>query len=210
LTTATKTSGYEIWKRVLDIVGCLFALSVLFVPLLVICALIKLSDGGSVFYIAQRVGKNGKLFEMYKFRTMVMGADSLEEMLTPEEYAAYKKEYKLPEDPRVTKIGKILRLTSLDELPQLINVLKGDMHLVGPRPVLAEETELYGKNREKLLSIKPGLTGYWQAYARNTVGYENGNRQKMELFYVDNRSLVFDMKIILATVIRVLRGEGAN
>lgn len=210
MITETKTARLDFWKRVLDITGCLFALVVLFVPLLVICVLIKLSDRGSVFYVAPRVGQNGKLFGMYKFRTMVMGADSLEETLTPEEYTEYKKEYKLQKDPRVTKIGKILRRTSLDELPQLINVLKGDMHLVGPRPVLEEETDLYGEDRVKLLSVKPGLTGYWQAYARNTVGYENGKRQEMELFYVDNRSLALDLKIILATVTRVLRGEGAN
>ena len=97
----------------------------------------------------------------------------------------------------------------MDELPQILNVIKGDMHFVGPRPILEEETYLYGKNRAKLLSIKPGLTGYWQAYARNAVGYEDGKRQEMELFYVDNRSFYLDIKIILATVVRVLRGEGA-
>ena len=202
--------GYEFAKRVFDVVNSLLALGLLCVPFLVICVLIKLSDGGSAFYIAQRVGKNGIPFGMYKFRTMVMHADSLRDMLTPEEYAEYKKEYKLQNDPRVTKIGRFLRKSSIDELPQIINVIKGDMHFVGPRPVLAEETDLYGENRAKLLSVKPGLTGYWQAYARNTVGYENGKRQEMELFYVENRSLILDLKIILATVVRVLRGEGAS
>lgn len=202
--------GYEIWKRVFDIANSLLALVLLCVPFLVICVLIKLSDGGSVYYIAQRVGKNGIPFGMYKFRTMVMHADSLHDMLTPEEYAEYKKEYKLQNDPRVTKIGRFLRKSSIDELPQIINVIKGDMHFVGPRPLVEEETYLYGENREKLLSIKPGLTGYWQAYARNTVGYRNGKRQEMELFYVENRSFGMDIKIILATIVRVLRGEGAS
>jgi len=120
------------------------------------------------------------------------------------------KEYKLQNDPRVTKIGRLLRKSSIDEFPQLINVIKGDMHFVGPRPLVEEETYLYGENREKLLSVKPGLTGYWQAYARNAVGYGNGKRQEMELFYVENRSFWMDIKIILATVVRVLRGEGAS
>ena len=201
---------YECVKRAMDIAGSLFILIFLGIPMVIIGILIKLSDGGSVFYVAKRIGKNGKPFRMYKFRTMVMGADSLGETLTPEEYMEYKREYKLQKDPRVTRIGRILRMTYIDELPQLLNVLKGDMHFVGPRPVLEEETYLYGENREKLLSIKPGLTGYWQAYARNTVGYGNGRRQEMELFYVDNRSLVFDLKILLATAIRVLRGKGAR
>jgi len=202
--------AYEFAKRVFDVVNSLLALVLLCVPFLVICVLIRLSDGGSAFYVAQRVGKNGIPFGMYKFRTMVMHADSLRDMLTPAEYAEYKKEYKLQNDPRVTKIGRLLRKSSIDEFPQLINVIKGDMHFVGPRPLVEEETYLYGENREKLLSVKPGLTGYWQAYARNAVGYGNGKRQEMELFYVENRSFWMDIKIILATVVRVLRGEGAS
>lgn len=202
--------AYDALKRGFDILCCVIAIPFLCIPVAVIALLIVCSDHGSVLYVSQRIGKNGKPFSFYKFRSMKMNADSLEKMLAPEEYARYKQEYKLEHDPRITKVGDFLRKTSLDELPQLLNVLKGDMCLVGPRPLLEEETYLYGEDRDKLLSIKPGLTGYWQAYARNNVGYANGERQKMELYYVDNRSVLFDLKILVATVGRVLRREGAR
>lgn len=201
---------YDGLKRVFDILCCIVAIPFLCIPVAVISLLIVRNDHGSVLYVSRRIGKNGKAFDFYKFRTMKMNADSLEKMLTPEEYARYKKEYKLDRDPRITKVGNFLRKTSLDELPQLINVLKGDMCLVGPRPLLEEETYIYGADRDKLLSIKPGLTGYWQAYARNNAGYENGQRQKMEMYYIDNRSVLLDIKILFATVGRVLKREGAK
>ena len=173
-----------------------------------VAVVVKFTDGGPVLYKTTRIGKGGKPFRMYKFRTMKMNADRLEDFLTPEELENYKKEYKLKKDPRITKIGKILRKTSADELPQILNVLKNDMSLIGPRPVLNEETLLYGNDRNTLLSVKPGLTGYWQAYARNDVGYADGRRQKMELYYVKNRSIRLDTKIFFATIRRVFSGKG--
>lgn len=106
----------------------------------------------------------------------------------------YIKEFKIDDDPRVTNIGAFLRRTSLDELPQLLNVLKGDLSIVGPRPIVEKETEMYGEQIAKFLSVKPGLTGYWQAYGRSNISYENGERQRMEMYYIENRSLWLDIK----------------
>ena len=173
-----------------------------------VAAAVKLTDGGSVLYKSVRIGKDGKPFCMYKFRTMKINADKLEDFLTPEELEMYNKDYKLENDPRVTVIGNILRKTSLDDLPQILNVIKNDMSLIGPRPVLDEETLLYGKDRNIFLSVKPGLTGYWQAYARNDVGYADGRRQEMELYYIKNRSLRVDAIIFFATIGRVFSRKG--
>ena len=186
----------------------LFAMPAYLIIYALVAAAVKFTDGGPVLYKSVRIGKDGKPFYMYKFRTMRMSADKLEDFLSYEELEKYKKEYKLENDPRVTGIGKILRKTSADELPQILNVIKNDMSLIGPRPVLYEETLLYGKDRETLLSVKPGLTGYWQAYARNDVGYTDGRRQAMELYYIENRSLKFDTRIFFATIRRVLSGKG--
>ena len=199
---------YCFTKRVIDLLLSLLVMPVYLIVYIFVGAIIKFTDGGPVLYKSVRIGKDGKPFYMYKFRTTKVNADKLEDFLTPEELEKYKKEYKLENDPRVTGIGSILRKTSADELPQILNVIKNDMSLIGPRPVLDEETLLYGKDRNTLLSVKPGLTGYWQAYARNDVGYTDGRRQEMELYYIENRSLRFDTKIFFATVRRVLSGKG--
>ena len=141
---------------------------------------------------------------------MRLNADRLEDMLSPEELAEYRKNFKLENDPRITKVGKFLRKTSLDELPQLFNILTGKLSLVGPRPVLQEETELYGNKRDVLLSCKPGLTGLWQAKGRSNVTYEDGRRQALELQYVESRSLWLDLKIMFWTVGAVVRMDGAR
>ena len=143
---------------------------------------------------------------------MKKDADDIGKYLTPEQQELFKKEYKLRNDPRVTKTGRFLRRTSLDELPQiLINVLiLGNMSVVGPRPVVMDETLLYGENRNAFLSVKPGLTGYWAAYADKNTCYENGSRQEMELYYVKNRSVLLDIKIILKTVGTVIRKAETN
>jgi lipopolysaccharide/colanic/teichoic acid biosynthesis glycosyltransferase len=133
----------------------------------------------------------------------------LEKILTPEQYAQYQREFKIENDPRVTKIGNILRKTSLDELPQLLNILRGDLSLVGPRPIVEKETEVYGDELGHFLSVRPGLTGYWQAYARNNATYESGERQKMELYYADHQSLWLDIRILFKTVGAVLKRDGA-
>lgn len=205
-----KKPCYECIKRIFDLVVSLVAVIVLSPVLLVISLAIRLEDRGPILYRAQRVGRGGKPITVYKFRSMRMHADRLEDMLTPEELEEYKKNYKLEHDPRITKVGAFLRKTSLDELPQLFNILAGTLSLVGPRPVLQEETELYGDKRELLLSCKPGLTGLWQVRGRSNVTYENGRRQALELQYVSQRSLWLDIKILFWTVGAVVRMDGAK
>jgi lipopolysaccharide/colanic/teichoic acid biosynthesis glycosyltransferase len=201
---------YDRVKRVFDLVFALVCLAILWPVLLIIALAILLEDGGPVLYRSQRVGLHGRSISVYKFRSMKKNADRLEEMLTPEELAEYRKNYKLDRDPRITKMGRFLRKTSLDELPQLLNIVGGSLSLVGPRPVLQEETELYGKDRDLLLSCKPGLTGLWQVQGRSNVSYENGQRQAMELKYVRERSLWLDIKILFMTVGAVVRMDGAR
>ncbi len=205
-----KKPFYECIKRIFDLVVSLAAIVVLSPVLLVIALAIRLEDRGPILYCAQRVGRHGKAITVYKFRSMRMHADRLEDMLTPEELEEYKKNYKLEHDPRITKVGAFLRKTSLDELPQLFNIFAGTLSLVGPRPVLQEETELYGDKRELLLSCKPGLTGLWQVRGRSNVTYENGRRQALELQYVSHRSLWLDIKILFWTVGAVVRMDGAK
>ena len=205
-----KKPFYECIKRIFDLVVSLVAVIVLSPILLVIALAIRLEDRGPILYRAQRIGRGGKPITVYKFRSMRMNADRLEDMLTPEELEEYKKNFKLEHDPRITKVGAFLRKTSLDELPQLFNILSGTLSLVGPRPVLQEETELYGDKRNLLLSCKPGLTGLWQVSGRSNVTYENGRRQALELQYVSQRSLWLDIKILFWTVGAVVRMDGAK
>ncbi len=205
-----KKPFYECIKRIFDLVVSLVAVIVLSPILLVIALAIRLEDRGPILYRAQRVGRGGKPITVYKFRSMRMNADRLEDMLTPEELEEYKRNFKLEHDPRITKVGAFLRKTSLDELPQLFNILSGTLSLVGPRPVLQEETELYGDKRNLLLSCKPGLTGLWQVSGRSNVTYENGRRQALELQYVSQRSLWLDIKILFWTVGAVVRMDGAK
>ena len=177
----------------------------------IISILVKAEDGGNVFYKHNRIGMNGKKIGVYKFRSMKLNADKLEDVLTPEQLEEYKREFKIENDPRITKIGNFLRKSSLDELPQLINILKGDLSVIGPRPIVEPELQRYNEaDRRKFLSVKPGLTGYWQAYARNNATYESGERQKMELYYVDHACVWLDIKILFKTVISVLKRDGAK
>lgn len=215
---------YDFIKRVFDIVSSFVVSILLIIPVVIISVIIIAKDGWSPFYVHKRVGKHGKVFSMYKFRSMKKGADNLEDMLTPEQLAEYKKEYKLDDDPRLIGykktgdgdkcFGAKLRRLSLDELPQIfMNILIfGNMSVVGPRPILESELKAnYTPEEQKLLiSVKPGLTGYWQAIARNNIGYDKGGRQKMELFYVQNRSFMMDIKIIFKTIGSVLGRKGAK
>ena len=200
--------GYNFVKRCGDLFLSFIAFPAFAVVYLIVAILFKIQDGGPVLYKAERVGLDGKHFYMYKFRTMKLNADKLEDFLSPDELEKYRKEYKLENDPRVTKMGNILRKTSMDELPQIINIIKNDMSLIGPRPIVEEETKMYGNHKSLLLSVKPGLTGYWQAYARNDVGYTDGRRQEMELHYIKNRSVRLDIKIFFATIKRVITKKG--
>lgn len=149
-------------KRVIDVILASVAL-ILLSPLFAIIAIaIKIDSKGPVFFAHKRIGKNGKIIKLYKFRSMVINAEELIKSFTPEQMREYKENYKLTNDPRITKVGKFLRKTSLDELPQLINIINGDLSIIGPRPVVADELEKYGVNKDKFLSVTPGLTGYWQ------------------------------------------------
>lgn len=205
-----KKHVYHFIKRAVDIVGSLVGIVLLSPVFLILSFLVKWEDGGNIFYGHIRVGYHGKKIKVYKFRSMKMNVKNLEKLLTPEQLEQYRTEFKIDNDPRITKIGNVLRKLSLDELPQLFNILKGDISIVGPRPIVEKETQIYGDDVEKLLSVKPGLTGYWQAYARNNATYESGERQKMEMYYVDNNSLWLDIKILFKTVISVLKKEGAQ
>ena len=210
MSKGRKKSNYPRVKRVLDVIISAAALLVIW-PVMLVIALLVRRDGGPAIFAQSRVGHNGRLFKLYKFRSMKMGAHRLEDFLTPEELAEYRKEYKLLHDPRVSKLGNFLRRSSLDELPQLWNVLRGDMSLVGPRPLLPSElTGHYTpEERQQLMSVRPGLTGYWQAVARNESSYVTGKRQKQELYYIGRMSFWMDVKIVLMTVERVLTGKGA-
>ena len=200
--------GYLLAKRILDVVISILGLAVCFLPMLIISLLIKLDSPGPAIYLHQRIGQNGKPLPLLKFRSMCINADEMTEVFTPEQKAEWEQNYKLENDPRITQIGRFLRRSSLDELPQLINVLKGELSIVGPRPVVQKELERYGDNQAKFLSVPPGLTGYWQAYARSGCSYER--RMEMELYYVDHANFWWDIKIIFATFGAVLQGRDAK
>ena len=193
---------YDFFKRTVDILLSSISLLLLSWLFLVIAILIKCDDGGPVFFAHKRVGRKGKDIHILKFRSMVVNADELISELTEEQMKEYKENFKIKDDPRVTKIGKFLRKTCLDELPQLINLFKGDITLIGPRPILEEETQLYGEHRNLLLQIKPGITGVWAAYGRGIVPY--AERIKMELYYVCKRSVGLDIKLFVKTLASVL------
>lgn len=198
---------YEFTKRLCDIVLSSVGIIVLAPFFLLIGIAIKIDSKGSTFFIHKRIGKNGKIINIYKFRTMYEDSEDMIQKFSKEQIEEYKENYKLKQDPRVTKIGKILRKTSLDELPQILNILKGELSIVGPRPVVSNELEKYGPNKEKFLSIKPGLTGYWQVNGRSLTTYEE--RIKMELYYVENRGMWLDIKVFLKTIFSVIKKEGA-
>ena len=202
-----KNIPYRIVKRTADVTLSAIAM-VLLLPILAIIAIaIKLDSKGPVFFKHTRIGKDGKIIKIYKFRSMVDNAEDLINRFTPEQMKEYKENYKLTEDPRITKVGKFLRKTSLDELPQLINIFKGDLSIIGPRPVVADELKKYGPNIDKFLSVTPGLTGYWAANGRSNTTYEQ--RMQMELFYVDNLSFKMDAKVFFKTIESVVSGRGA-
>lgn len=204
-----KGIGYCAVKRCFDVVFSLLCLLLLSPLLLLIALVILLEDRGPVIYRRRCVGANGG-YDMLKFRTMVTDADDLEKHLTPEQIAEYRGNIKLRDDPRVTKTGRFLRRTSLDELPQLMNILRGEMSFVGPRPVVEEELKYFGENGALLLSARPGITGYWQVHGRSDCTYESGERQRLELYYVQHRSLRLDALILLQTVPAVLSTRGAH
>jgi len=189
------------FKRLIDICGAIVGIAIL-IPLTMVVAIINFVSGdrGPLFYSQERIGKNGKHFKMYKFRSMVVDADED----ARKEFEATRK---LKNDPRITKIGNELRKTSLDEFPQFVNVLKGEMSLVGPRAVIDGEIELFGKNKNIVLTVKPGITGYWAANGRSDTTYEE--RVRMETYYARNSNVGLDIKILFKTVYSVIKKEGA-
>lgn len=198
---------YEFFKRVFDIVMCSFALVVLSPIFIVVAIMIKLEDGGKVFYSQTRLTKNGKKFEMFKFRSMCPDADKkLDELMDQNEMEG--PAFKIKDDPRVTKIGRIIRKTSIDELPQLVNVIKGDMSIVGPRPPLVREVEEYTPYHMHRLDVKTGLSCYRECYGRSNI--RNFDEWvESDLKYIRERSMLTDIKVILLTIKVVLTGEGA-
>lgn len=203
-------SSYLRIKRYMDIAGASAGL-IIFSPLFFLIWLMNRQEEerGPLLFKQARIGQNGKLFTIYKFRSMVVDADAKLKAneLLHRKYLANNYKLEPEEDPRITKMGRILRKTSLDELPQLINVLKGDMSLVGPRPVVEEEIVEYKERKALFLSVKPGVTGYWQVSGRSNVGYPE--RVDLEVHYVYNKSLLFDIKILCKTVLIVLTKQGA-
>ena len=173
--------------------------------MLLIALLIKLTSKGPVLFTQRRSGLNGRQFSLYKFRTMVNNAEELKSQLA-QDNEMDGPVFKMKKDPRVTRLGSFLRKSSLDELPQLFNILKGEMSLVGPRPPLPEEVERYQLWQRRRLSMKPGLTCIWQVSGRNDISFDNW--MKMDLDYIDNWSLLFDLKLISITVKEMLLGKG--
>lgn len=203
-----KARRYIKVKRILDCILATIALIILSPIYLIIAIAVKIDSKGPIFFWHTRIGKNGKIIKIYKYRTMVTNAEELIKQFTPEQMKEYKENFKLENDPRITKVGKFLRKTSLDELPQLLNIIQGDLALIGPRPVVKKELEKYGENAGKFLSVTPGLTGNWAASGRSNTTYEE--RMKMELWYVDNISFITDVKIFFKTIIAVIKKEGAK
>ena len=203
---------YKVIKRIIDIIGGLIGIITL-IPLTIIIYIsrkILHEDDGPIFYDQMRMGKDGKVFKMYKYRSMVVDADKkLDKYLEENEEARkeYKKYKKLKNDPRVTKVGNFIRRTSLDEFPQFINVLKGEMSLVGPRPYLPREKEDMKEYYTYIIQSKPGITGYWQIAGRSDVTFEN--RLKMDYDYNQNKNLKTDLKLLAKTILNVVKKEGA-
>ncbi|MEG0775059.1 sugar transferase [Clostridium sp.] len=185
------------FKRMFDLIFSIIALPFLFVILTIIGLIIYIEDKGTIFYNAPRLGKDGKIFKMYKFRSMKMNAPDIRN----EDGSTFNSE----DDPRLTKIGKFIRKTSIDETPQLLNIIKGEMSIIGPRPDLPEHQKLYEGNEVRKLEVKPGVTGLNQAYYRNTVPWKE--RIQHDIYYIDNLSLWLDIKIFFKTAISVLKRE---
>lgn len=197
-------------KRTFDCIASLFAFIVLLPVFLFIAVAIKVESKGKVFYKHKRIGKNGKYIYVLKFRTMYTDAqERLAELLKdPKVAKEWSENFKLHNDPRVTKVGNFLRKTSLDELPQLINIMNGDMSIVGPRPIIDGEIDKYGKMKSKFLSVTPGLTGWWACNGRSQTNY--ANRIRLEMYYINHQSIGLDIKIIFKTIISVIKRDGAR
>jgi len=200
--------GYEFIKRVMDIICSLIGIIVLLPILLLVSIFIKIESKGSVIFSQERVGMNGKTFKMYKFRSMVVDAEILKESLIKQNERICGPMFKMKNDPRITKVGKFIRKTSIDELPQLVNILKGDMSIVGPRPSLPKETEEFEGWMIKRLNVKPGLTCYWQVAGRNNIEFKEW--MKLDVRYVEERNIIIDAKLIFKTFFVLFGDKNAS
>lgn len=198
---------YLLTKRLIDIIGSIFGIILLSFLFIIVAILIKIEDPkGSVIFSQKRAGLNGKEFKMYKFRSMVWNAEEkLAELLKYNEVSGAM--FKMKDDPRITRVGRIIRKTSIDELPQLFNVLKGDMSLVGPRPPLPREVALYTDYDKQRLMVLPGCTGLWQVSGRNNIGFEE--MVELDLTYIKNRNFFYDIKLLFKTVAILFNNKGA-
>lgn len=201
-------TGYRFIKRAFDIVFSGVACLVGLVPGALVCAAICLDTPGGPIFRQERVGMNGRPIRIFKLRTMYADAhDHPERYLSPGQMAQWGREQKVDDDPRVTRVGRLLRRTSLDEVPQFLNVLKGDLSVIGPRPVTEAETWEFGDARDEFLSCRPGITGWWQVTERNDATWANGERQLLELFYVRHASIPLDLRIFFRTFKAMGRGQ---
>lgn len=195
----SRSLGYRVVKRAFDIVfsGCVLVVGL--IPGAILSAAILLDTKGSPIYSQERVGRYGRPFRIYKFRSMVADADDVEKYLTPEQLSAWKRERKVENDPRITKLGSFIRKTSIDELPQFLNVFIGQISVIGPRPITYDELHEFGDDAPLLCSIPGGITGKWQSTKRNNATFESGERQAIELDYVKHASLKEDAGVFIAT-----------
>lgn len=200
---------YRSVKRLFDVCFSAAALVLMLIPGLALAAAISLESPGGPAFRQKRIGKNGRIIRIYKLRSMYIDAhEHPERYLTNEQLALWKREQKVGDDPRVTKLGKLIRKTSLDEIPQFVNVLMGEMSVIGPRPVTLAETYEFGENRDEVLSMRPGITGWWQVTDRNDATWQNGRRQELELWYVRNAGLAVDATIFMKTFTAMIHGTG--
>ena len=206
-TTKTNSkTGYEVMKRVFDFVCSLVAIIVLSPLMLAVGIAIKIEDGDPVIFTQTRIGKDGKPFKMYKFRSMWKNAEKYQSKLE-DQNEADGPVFKIEDDPRITKVGKFIRRYSIDELAQLFNIIKGDMSIVGPRPPLENEVECYTPYERQRLSVKPGLTCYWQCSGRSNIGFDEW--MELDIKYINERSALTDLKLIFKTIPAVLKHDGA-
>lgn len=200
--------GYLVFKRAFDVAFSAAVCVALAIPVAVACAAICADTPGKPFFRQERIGKGGKRIHILKLRTMVADANEHpERYMTSVQLETWRREQKLDNDPRVTRVGRVLRRTSLDELPQFLNVLIGDLSVIGPRPVTLEETYEYGDARDEVLACKPGITGWWAATDRNDSTWQSGQRQARELFYVRHQSLGLDARVFVKTFKAMRRGK---
>lgn len=195
-----RSLGYRLVKRAFDIVFSLCVCAIGFIPAIFLSVAVALDTGGAPIYSQVRVGKRGKLFRIYKFRSMVADSDNVEKYFSPAQLEEWRREHKVENDPRITRLGYLMRKLSIDELPQFVNVLLGQISIIGPRAITLEELKHFGKDAALLLSVEPGITGAWQSGPRNQATFESGLRQTIELNYARNASFLADLRIFFGTL----------